>query len=689
MRATITHSLRDTLQRHAESDLGLLKVDFSNAFNQVDRRAFVKATCEEFDGLANWTNWCYGEESVLLYDHRDVITSSCGVQQGDPLSPLYFCFALNPLVKEIASLGPVYQKWYMDDGGIVASVPVLLKVWALLKEKGPELGLHVNPAKCEWSWLNSKNAAACPIEGVTLVPTEEICILGVPLGSAGFSARFVQDKLFSRVEKAMDRPRELDDTQAALFLLRTSYGIVRATHFMRTTPLANWRTQAEKFDKEVRKLAEDILGVPFDDRAWAQAALTPSLGGLGLRRVVDHADGAFAASWVESQVTARESWSPPAQLPQHKGSQTSASLAFDKSVHAKLVAESPTQRERQRLARLVAEHAGAWVTAVPSRIEGSDCVMSPSVFRTAVRYRLGVHVARPGVSCSFCMQPFDLHGDHAACCKKNADVIVRHNRIRNLIAKIGDQGLLSPVLEKRGILGDSKRPGRRPGDVTFPCWQDSKGLAVDVCVTSPFSIKNVQSSCPADDYGLKKHAKYDAGFVQSNFNFCALALETTGGVSEEGLSFLRQLWRFGARQQNTKQCVYSGRAWAQLACNLQTSVAQAILHRIPTGGHPPAKRTPIEVSVVSGLREQIAESQEHASPGGRHSEATDESHRFLFLLFVLSLFLRFQVTQEHKVSPTVREDPTNRGLLDCKVTSHVGPQVAVSPLRSAVLLLRF
>ena len=51
-------------------------------------------------------------------------------------------------------------------------------------------------------------------------------------------------------------------------------------------------------------------------------------------------------------------------------------------------------------------------------------------------------MARPGVSCSFCMQPFDLHGDHAACCKKNADVIVRHNRIRNLIAKIGDQGLL-------------------------------------------------------------------------------------------------------------------------------------------------------------------------------------------------------------------------------------------------------
>jgi len=155
------------------------------------------------------------------------------------------------------------------------------------------------------------------------------------------------------------------------------------------------------------------------------------------------------------------------------------------------------------------------------------------------------------------------------------------------------------VLEKRGILGDSKKPGRRPGDVTFPCWQDSKGLAVDVCVTSPFSTKNAHSESPADDFGLRKHKKYDKGFEGKNFRFCALALETTGGVSEEGLSFLRQLWRFAARQQNTKLCVYAGRAWARLSCNLQTSVAQAILHRIPTGGNPPPKPTPIEVSVVT------------------------------------------------------------------------------------------
>ena len=68
---------------------------------------------------------------MLLYNHSELIESSSGVQQGDPLGPLCFCFALTSLVEEIQALGPVYQKWYMDDGGIVASVPVLLKVWQI------------------------------------------------------------------------------------------------------------------------------------------------------------------------------------------------------------------------------------------------------------------------------------------------------------------------------------------------------------------------------------------------------------------------------------------------------------------------------------------------------------------------------------------------------------------------------
>src|ERR1043165_1872286 len=102
----------------------------------------------------------------------------------------------------------------------------------------------------------------------------------------------------------------------------------------------------------------------------------------------------------ESQSTARECWIPPPRVALHAGSQTQASLTIDKTIHARLLSDSSSQREHQRLTRLLAEHAGAWVTAVPSSIDGSDCCLPPQVFRTAVRYRLGLKVAHPEVSCS-------------------------------------------------------------------------------------------------------------------------------------------------------------------------------------------------------------------------------------------------------------------------------------------------
>src|SRR4051794_39210275 len=57
-------------------------------------------------------------------------------------------------------------------------------------------------------------------------------------------------------------------------------------------------------------------------------------------------------------------------------------------------------------------------------------------------------------------------------------------------------------------------------------------------------------------------------------------LSQLGGVNDEGLSVLRQLFRFAAKREGVQLSVYCGRAWARLACNLQSSVAQAILNRM-------------------------------------------------------------------------------------------------------------
>ena len=97
--------------------------------------------------MAAWTEWCYSSPTMLLYNHESIIESEQGVQQGDPLGPLYFCCGIRRLINEIQAFGPLYNKWYMDDGGIIADVGTLAKIWEIIKKRGPELGLHVNTSK--------------------------------------------------------------------------------------------------------------------------------------------------------------------------------------------------------------------------------------------------------------------------------------------------------------------------------------------------------------------------------------------------------------------------------------------------------------------------------------------------------------------------------------------------------------
>ena len=95
---------------------------------------------------------------------------------------------------------------------------------------------------------------------------------------------------------------------------------------MRTVPLSLWSKQAEEFDEKVSQTVFQCLGLKPTDEAYAQASVSTTIGGLGVRRILDHANGAFTASWYEAQAspvksgqncltrTARESTTHSAQL---------------------------------------------------------------------------------------------------------------------------------------------------------------------------------------------------------------------------------------------------------------------------------------------------------------------------------------------------------------------------------------
>ena len=179
------------------------------------------------------------------------------------------------------------------------------------------------------------------------------------------------------------------------------------------------------------------------------------------------------------------------------------------------------------------------------------------------------------IPCPLCTQPIDISGTPLAA----LDVIIRHKALRDLIDDFGNDAKLPPVLEKKGILGNTT--SRRPGDVTFEKWAEGKGLAIDVAITSPLAATYVRNKEPCEWYAAtQKHGKYDAIFAGTDYLFSAVVFETLGAINTEGEELLRMIFRFASKRLGREFTSYCGRAWARISCNLQRSVSQAILTRI-------------------------------------------------------------------------------------------------------------
>jgi hypothetical protein len=364
-----------------------------------------------------------------------------------------------------------------------------------------------------------------------------------------------------------------------MYLLRLSYGIIRANHFMRTTPLAQWNEHAVTFDGIIRDATESILKQPLPSDAYDQACVSTRFGGLGIRKIVDHGPVAFNDSWCRSRTQCGEEWLNPDSVPDGSPSQRPASAEVDRVTLDRLISKG-SDRDKQRLKRLDCEHANSWITALPSATDGKDTIMPPKIFITAVARLLALPVFSKAFPCPLCQQTMDTLGDHAFCCKKTTDLITRHNRLRNWICKLAEVGMLNPQMEKLGLLGPTDESKRRPGDVSFPLWRYGRGLAIDVAVICPLVATHMREEVPCESYAeSRKHARYDKAFRGSNYDFAAMVFETSGAVNDEGRNIMRQIIRFASKRECVGNSSFAGRAWARLGCCIQTSVAQQVLNR--------------------------------------------------------------------------------------------------------------
>ena len=114
----IVHGLRRCVEDHwLDNDFAVIKIDMKNAHFQGSSPFRMFKLLSRTSSLGNRVL----QLPAFFFYPLGILTSESGVQQSDPLGPLFFALVLHRIVSLIDAdddcLNLLYQAWYLDDGG--------------------------------------------------------------------------------------------------------------------------------------------------------------------------------------------------------------------------------------------------------------------------------------------------------------------------------------------------------------------------------------------------------------------------------------------------------------------------------------------------------------------------------------------------------------------------------------------
>ena len=148
--------------------------------------------------------------------------------------------------------------------------------------------------------------------------------------------------------------------------------------------------------------------------------------------------------------------------------------------------QSATLTDRARLLSITSPHASAWQSVTPS--PRLNLLLDPAEFQVALKWCWVSRLSKAKVHCpSFALDDF---GHHALSCKHGGDVVLRHNKLRDIFSDFCQRACLGPRLEM-GCGAGFTNTQSHPADVLVPNWNLGKPAAFDLSVTSTY----IQVSC--------------------------------------------------------------------------------------------------------------------------------------------------------------------------------------------------
>ena len=395
-----------------------------------------------------------------------VLHSRSGVQQGDPLGPLLFAAALQPLTADLRSGSLDMALHFLDDGIIAGDLAAV--------------ALSLNLAKCELVVLGpvAPSALSSCLPGALLQQEDgssrvlqHFEFLGAAIGDDSFVEAHTTKRV-AEASKLFDALAALEDPQVGIRLLRACAGYTRTRmiHSMRCNPSCAQASALVAFDELVQRCFSGLTGIHLGVGQWRRATLAFAHAGLGLRSASVHAPAAYLASLGASLSACAEldfSFSADAvlaspavvqalaalnaRLPGNRGlalekalssRQHALSEAIDGAAwDAELLAASQTER-----ATLFSE-AGAAARAFLAAPPAGKTRMEPAIFLAELRARLGTPEAASEIRCPLCDGVLDVQGHHAAMCVAGGERNQRRNAVRDVVCAWAERAGLHPEKE--------------------------------------------------------------------------------------------------------------------------------------------------------------------------------------------------------------------------------------------------
>ena len=502
-----------------------LLVDFSNAFNSIDRSAMFSEIRQRLPSLSAWFESCYGSAPVLQY--KDRLLSSCmGVQQGDPLGPLGFALTLLPVVEQLSTSIPSLKLnlWYLDDGVLSGDIDSLHQAVNFIESVGPSRGLHLNRSKCLLSLPQDLTLPSNPLPPEIPVTSAGFTLLGAPIGPSSFLSSSLSHTI-SNLSQTLSLLPALHDSQMETTLLRSCFSLSKLSTFLHTCNPTSLTSFYESFDSLILSSLSESIGAHLSQWSWLKASLPVAMGGLGLRKAATHSGAAYYSSLhnsslvleeilgsapdlspfldscrpLLSQAAARPDWITHQDL-DTPITQHSLSSAIDKATFSSLLAQAPDVRSRALALSSSVPHSGDWLSVVPSRQLGLHFL--DQEFRLCVQYWLGFSSVSSTAPCSVCASPVeDGYGDHQVGCRGNRDLIRRHDSLRDVIFAAAQAAALAPRKEVPALIPGSCA---RPADVFLPQWDGGRPAALDVTVISSLQALTVADAAVGPQAGSSR-----------------------------------------------------------------------------------------------------------------------------------------------------------------------------------------